>query len=55
MTVSRPTTRVRHAPGGGSSINLSFADDNKPKFKPVFEESVPETVQPAAEVSCIII
>jgi hypothetical protein len=36
MQVTRPTTKVRHAPGGQSSINLSFAE-NTPAAKPVVE------------------
>lgn len=53
MSVKRPTTKVRHAPGGASSINLSFDDmpvgaAAKSGFKPTFEPS-PELVEPVEE------
>jgi hypothetical protein len=53
MSVNRPTTKVRHAPGGASSISLSFDEQPvgaaKSGFKPTFDPS-PELVEPV-EVS----
>lgn len=49
MSVNRPTTKVRHAPGGASSISLSFDEQPvgaaKSGFKPTFDPS-PELVEP---------
>jgi hypothetical protein len=47
---------VRHAPGGSSSINLSF--DEKPlpvksAFKPVFEASEEPVPEPVVEVRAL--
>lgn len=53
MNVSRPTTKVRHAPGGSSSINLSFDEQPvaaKGGFKPVFEASNEIAPEPVVEV-----
>lgn len=52
MSISRPTTKVRHAPGGSSSISLSFDETPVPAkggFKAVYDDVVAPAPEPVAE------